>query len=280
MYHVASEYGVLKKVLLARPEYLDVSNPINVIAEKHSKHTLNVEQACKEHALFVEALEEHDVEVYLAETHPRFPYEVNTRDLGVSTEKGIVFGRFQNPYRWGEHRLAERTLHEHKIPIHYQLTAGNLEGGDVMYIDEKTVGVGTGIRTDETAVKALETYLHELGKNIIQIPFSEKYLHLDMIMNVIGEKVAIICEEALPHTLVKWLEEESFQLIRVSEEDVFLHKCNLLNIGNQVIISHHQAASVNTELKELGYTVVELALEEILKSGGGPRCMSFPVERE
>lgn len=279
MNQVSTEYGVLKKVLLCSPKFLDISTPINVIAEKHHETKIDIEKACKEHDEFVEVLRSYGIEVILSEMHPRFPYEVNTRDLGVTTKKGVLFGRFYSPYRWDEHRLAEKTLKEHKISIYSKQHEGTFEGGDFMYIDDSTVAVGTGIRTDSIGLSALKKTFDELNAEIIAVDFEEEYLHLDMILNVVGEKVAVVCKEALPKHIVDTLIQKGFELIEVTREDVFLHKCNLLNIGNNVIISHVQAADVNEKLRKLGFEVVELNLKEVLKSGGGPRCMSFPLNR-
>lgn len=279
MARVSTEFGQLKKVLVCQPEYLNLETPINVIAQKHHKHFLDVERACKEHEEFVAAFRSHGAEVLLAETHPRFPYEVNTRDLGVTTKKGIVFGRFYSPMRWGEHRLAERTLKAYDISIFHKIDRGNFEGGDFMYIDEETVAVGMGIRTDMPGLQALKSALSDVNLTFHPIDFDEDYLHLDMVFNVIGEKVAIVCMEALPESLIKLLRNKKFELINVSKEDVFLHACNLLNVGGDTVFSHMQAKSVNEQLKSLGFHVIELRLKEVLKSGGGPRCMSFPIVR-
>src|SRR5699024_4706580 len=97
--------------------------PSNVIQEKHATKNIDSALACKEHDEFIEVLENEGVEVILEDTHERFPYAVNTRDLGVTTPKGIVFGRFTSPYRWGEHRLVEtpfekiKYIHLNYIPV-------------------------------------------------------------------------------------------------------------------------------------------------------------------
>ena len=278
---VNSEYGKLKKVLLCKPEYLSISTPINVIAEKCSKRgdKVDIDRACKEHDEFVEAFKSYGVEVLLAKTHPRYPYEVNTRDLGVATTKGIIFGRYLKPMHWGEHRLAEITLHENNIPIYYKMNKGTFEGGDFMYINKKLSAVGIGIRTDMLGVNDLRMALYDADIELMPVDFNEDYLHLDMICNVIGEKVAVVCPDALPEQILNRLNEEKFQLIKISKEDVFLHACNLLSLGNDTIFSHYQAGKVNEKLKALGFNVEILNLKEVLKSGGGPRCMSFPIER-
>lgn len=280
LHYQRTEYGKLKKVLLCRPNYLKIHTPINVIQEKHSVNNIDTELACKEHDQFINALKEEGVEVVLGHNHERYPYEVNTRDLGVTTPKGIVFGRFYSPFRWGEHRLIEQTFQENDIYIYDKHTEGTFEGGDFMYIDENTVAIGIGIRTNLVGVRQLENTLSDLGIEVITVDFAEEYLHLDMIMNVIGEKTAVICEEALPTHMIDKLKEKDFTLIKVSKDDVFLHKCNLLSIGDNTIISHNQAEDINEQLQQLGFRVIQLNLKEVLKSGGGPRCMSFPLLRE
>lgn len=280
LHYQRTEYGKLKKVLLCRPNYLKIHTPINVIQEKHSVNNIDTELACKEHDQFINALEEEGVEVVLGHNHERYPYEVNTRDLGVTTPKGIVFGRFYSPFRWGEHRLIEQTFQENDIYIYDKHTEGTFEGGDFMYIDENTVAIGIGIRTSLVGVRQLENTLSDLGIEVITVDFAEEYLHLDMIMNVIGEKTAVICEEALPTHMIDKLKDKDFTLIKVSKDDVFLHKCNLLSIGDNTIISHNQAEDINEQLQQLGFRIIQLNLKEVLKSGGGPRCMSFPLLRE
>jgi len=279
-HRVQSEYGVLKKVLLARPEYLQIMKPINVIQEKHAQKNIDSALACKEHDEFIEVLEKEGVEVILEDTHERFPYAVNTRDLGVTTPKGIVFGRFTSPYRWGERRLVEEPFKKKQIYPYETHSSGRFEGGDFMYIDEKKVAIGIGTRTDLNGVRQLQNTFDSLDVEFITVDFDEEYLHLDMIMNVIGEKTAVICEEALPAHIVQTLIDKDFTLIKVTREDVFLHKCNLLSIGNNTIISHSQATDVSQKLESLGFKVIQLSFREALKSGGGPRCMSFPLCRE
>ena len=57
------------------------------------------------------------------------------------------------------------------------------------------------------------------------------------------------------------------------------HYCNLQNIGNDRVISFENNKKVNEQMKALGLTVITPHLEEILKGGGGPHCMTMPLER-
>ena len=280
MYIVENEYGKLKIALLCPPDNLSIDEPINVVAEKyHREGGVDVERAKRQHQVFVQTLRQEGIQVILAETDRRSNYQLNARDLGVATRKGIVFGRFLLPKRWGEHRLAERTFAREGIPLYHQISAGNFEGGDFVYINHRKAAVGTGIRTDILGIKCLEVALHDAGLEFVMVDFEEKYLHLDMLFNAAAEKVAVVCTEALPEDFLRLLDEEGFFLIEISPQEALDHGTNFLPIGNNTIISHTKIPRINEELERRGLRVVPLELDELQKSGGGPRCMSFPLLR-
>ena len=64
------------------------------------------------------------------------------------------------------------------------------------------------------------------------------------------------------------------------EEAIFLHGCNLQSLGEHRVLSLKRNESVNEKLAAKGMDVIEVAVTEILKAGGGPHCMTFPLKRE
>ncbi len=277
---VKNEYGKLKKVLICPPENLCIDEPINIIAARHNENGgVDITRAKEEHEEFSYCLKENGVQVIKPKTYKRFSYQINVRDLGLTTPKGIILGRMLKPERWGEHRPAEKIFLEKGIPIFHKIDRGILEGGDFMFLDENTALVGIGARTDSLGCKVLETLLYDAGIELVSVDFPAEYLHLDMICNVIAEKVVLLCPEALPVSLFQLLRQKKFAIIEVEREEVFQHSCNLLNIGGEKIISHPGAERVNELLRSLGMELFVLPLNEVRKSGGGPRCMSFPIER-
>lgn len=69
------------------------------------------------------------------------------------------------------------------------------------------------------------------------------------------------------------------EVIPVPEEAIFTHGCNLQALGDHRVLSLARNTRVNEELARHGMTVIELPVTEILKAGGGPHCMTFPLER-
>jgi N-dimethylarginine dimethylaminohydrolase len=270
----------LKKVILCPPTYHEFE-PINVITESWlaKGEKSNHEAIMKEHAELVHAYESNGVEVILMEPVPDLPYMVYARDFGASIAEGVIMGNFRQPVRKGESVQYEKKLKELGVPIVARTTAGAFEGGDFWFLDEATIAHGVIERTDWDGFNNVKRQMEELGYSMIGVPCARENLHLDMCFNIVGEKIAVVCKEALPDFFLRMLEKRRFTLIDVSQEGVFKHYCNLQNIGNNRVISFENNLEVNAKMRDLGLTVIKVGLEEILKGGGGPHCMTFPLER-
>ncbi|MGJ8581129.1 MAG: arginine deiminase family protein, partial [Psychromonas sp.] len=113
----------------------------------------------------------------------------------------------------------------------------------------------------------------------LSVQSKPEYLHLDMIFNIVGEKTAVTYYDGLPTAFQEYLDKAGYDLIKIEEAGVFKHFCNLQALGNKKVISLATNIKVNQALRDRGFTVFELNSTEILKTGGGPHCMTFPVRR-
>ncbi|MGJ8729351.1 dimethylarginine dimethylaminohydrolase family protein [Listeria aquatica] len=270
----------LKKVILCPPTYHEFQ-PINVITEKWLEEGFKSDhsKAMEEHAELVKAYEDNGVEVILMEPDPKLAYQVYARDFGASIAEGVIMGAFREPVRTGESAVYEAKLKELGVPVVARTTSGAFEGGDFWFLDEYTIAHGVIARTDWDGYNNVARQMRELGYTMVGVECERENLHLDMCFNIVGEKIAVVCKEALPKWFIRMLEKRGFTLINVPQEGVFKHHCNLQNIGNNKVISFKNNVEVNRQMKELGLEVIEINLEEILKGGGGPHCMTFPLER-
>jgi N-dimethylarginine dimethylaminohydrolase len=278
---VSNATGILKKVLLCPPAYFEFE-PINVITEEWLRKGEKVDkEACmKEHAELVQAYRENGVEVVLMDPRPGLTYEVFARDFGACIQEGFIMGRFREPCRAGETAEYESMMKRLGIPCAARCTAGGFEGGDFWMLDEYTIAHGIIARTDKAGFDNVRDQLSELGYNMVGVRCHRQNLHLDMCFNIVAERVAVVCREALPDAFLKMLEKRRFTLIDIDQEGVFRHYGNLQCLGGGRVLSFRNNKSVNAHLRALGLTVVEIDLTEILKGGGGPHCMTFPLERE
>ncbi|MDD6771420.1 arginine deiminase family protein [Inconstantimicrobium porci] len=100
-----------------------------------------------------------------------------------------------------------------------------------------------------------------------------------MCFNLVDDNLAVAYKEGLPKDFVDRLDSMGIEIISVSEESIFEHGCNLQAIGDHKAISLKRNSKVNEQLRAHGMEVIELDITEILKAGGGPHCMTFPLER-
>lgn len=279
--YVCSATGRLRQVLLCPPAYLSLS-PINKIANDWlEKGALLDRQKCiLEHRALVELYEKNGIKVSLLKANKGLPSQAFSRDFAFMLKEGAVIGRFKEPLRQAESDLYKQQLIKMGVPIIAVCSQGFLEGGDFWMLDKKTLLIGCLQRSNEAGIKNIRSQLQALGYRVVSVEAKEKYLHLDMIFNIVGEKVAVTYWSALPKWLQNYLIEESYDLIDIEEHEVFLHFCNLQALGEKKVISLKDNIKVNKQLTARGFTVLALDCSEILKAGGGLHCLTFPIVRD
>lgn len=269
-----SEYERLHKVLLCRPQYMAIKEVINETQEQFKDENIQVKRALKQHQQFSRLLQKHGVEVTELQPQTQYPEQVFTRDIGFTIGGQVFIADMASNIRQGEQGVLKTWLHKEGLP-YSQLTAGTIEGGDVI-VNGQTVYVGVSSRTTKKAIAELQAQLPDY--EIIPIPFDEKYLHLDCVFNILSPEEALIFPNALGEQERKLLESR-FHLIEISEEEQFTLGTNVLSIGNKKVFSLPVNKKVNQQLAKRGYKVIEVDITEIIKSGGSFRCCTMPLLR-
>ncbi len=270
--------GRLRKVLLSPPDFLKAAK-INEIA-KLWNYDLDNEKMKIEFQALVQAYKDNDIEVCFLGADEERPNSVFARDFGGCVKEGYILGNFKYPLRFKEHIDYEKRMEELGVPLIARCNEGILEGGDFAFLDERTIAIGMADRTDELGVNEVREQLAPLGYEVIGVTIKKEYLHLDMCFNLVDETLAVAYVEGLPKSFVERLTRMGIELIPVTEESIFAHGCNLQALGNKKVLSLKQNEWVNEELRKKGINVIELDITEILKAGGGPHCMTFPLLRD
>ena len=279
---VSNEYGKLRKAVVCEPVYLKIEEAINVIEAKFLRlgKPVIVEEAVRQHRNFVRVLRSEGVKVISIPPDERLPEQVYVEDIGVSTERGVILGRFSPPVRKGEVGAAKGFFEENKIPILHKISEGFFEGGDFVYLDEEAAAIGLSSRTTSKGVAELQRHV---SRKLITVRMPANYLHLGGLLNVISEKECVLCSKLLPEPFLKTLKTKGFETVdvKVKELEKQLHSaCNVLALGNRKLVSFPQNKEVNAELRKRGFDVIEVEIGEILKGGGSFGCITFSLERE
>jgi len=270
-----TEYDTLKKVVLAPPTFMSIKEPINAIQKQYFEENINPKIAEDQHEVFVEVLRKNGVEVILLPPIEKYPEQVFTRDIGFTLGSQVFVSEMAHDVRKGEKTNFLKWLNDKKITYN-NLKGDKIEGGDVL-IDGNSIYVGISNRTNKHAINDLQKLLPTY--EVIDIPFTDTFLHLDCVFNILSPTEALIYRGEIDEKKEKHLANR-YELIEVSTEEQATMGTNVLSIGDKKVISLPINKSVNKALEKRGYTVIEVDISEIIKSGGAFRCCTLPILRE
>jgi N-dimethylarginine dimethylaminohydrolase len=279
--YVPNSTGRLRRVLLCPPKFFDF-RPINEITRKvlADGESADLEAVRREHEAFAQAYRDAGVEVELIEPDPALPYMVYARDFGACVAEGVLIGSFREPVRQGEELAYEKRVRELGIPVIGKVDRGFFEGGDFWFLDDATVAHGVVARSDWEGVRAAAAILEPLGYTVVGVQLPSKNLHLDMAFNIVAPGIAVCAVGQMPESFLRMLAKRRFELIEVPSEGVFKHHCNIQCLGDGRVLTFAGNAQVNRRLEALGLEVLTPEITQILKGGGGPHCMTFPLLRD
>jgi N-dimethylarginine dimethylaminohydrolase len=279
---VDSEHGALRDVLLCRPDNFRWI-PTSAISQAtlDSGRVYDPHAAGAQHTELVDAYESAGVTCHFLEPDPALPYQVFARDSSINTPWGPVVTQMRQWWRRGEYAPVIRFYEEADIPVFQMITAAALEGGDVMIVEPGSVLIGVGeARTQEPAARQLAAWFEESGWEARVEPIPSRFVHIDVLVAILGEKLAAVCLDVISASLARWLTDKGFDLIDVPAADAFTLGVNAVSLGGDRVISAGAATKLNDALRARGIEVLTPDLEMFTLGGGGAHCLGQALSRE
>ncbi len=279
---VDSEHGRLLDVLLCPPDnFRWLPTSAISLATLEAGHTFDRTAAKTQHAELVDAYEQSGVRCHYLDPDPALPYQVFARDSSVATARGAVVAQPAQPWRRGEYAPVIRFYQGSEIPIRGMVSAGTLEGGDVMILEPGLAVIGAGeARTQEKAARQLAGWLADDGWEVRVEPIAERWVHIDVLIGVVAERLVAAAVEALSHGFVSWLRGRGFGIIELSADDAFTLGANAISLGDDRVLSAAGATRLNEALASHGIRVLAPELEMFTLGGGGAHCLGQALRRE
>jgi N-dimethylarginine dimethylaminohydrolase len=279
---VDSEHGRLLDVLVCPPDnfrWLPTSAISRATLE--AGHRFEADVARRQHAEMVAVYEEAGVRVHSLEPDPALAYQVFARDSSAMTPGGAVITQLHQWWRRGEYAPVLRFYQQAEIPIRGMITAAALEGGDVMILEPGRAVIGAGeTRTQDPAARQLAGWLTEDGWEVRVEPIPERFVHIDVLLVVLAERLVAACSDVLSAGFVAWLRTSGFDLIEVPADDAFHLGANAMSLGADRVLSAAGADGLNDALRARGLTVYEPDLSMFTLGGGGAHCLAQALRRE
>ena len=244
---------------------------------------------------FDKSIEEYEAFVkFLGEIEINyFPFEdsvtidsIYCRDASIATDFGMILCNMGKSGRINEPKSQKQIFIKNNIPILGEIKfPGTLEGGDVAWLDEKTLAVGHTYRTNEKGISQLKKLLEPKGIEIIvaELPHykgKQDVFHLMSILSPIDKDLAVVYSPLMPIKFRNTLIDRGFMFVEVPDEEFESMGCNVLAIAPRQCIMVAGNPITKSRLENEGCKVTTYKGDEIsLKGGGGPTCLTRPLLR-
>ena len=278
------EYSPLRRVAIRRPEAAFHSDAR--LAQEwralnyHSRPDLS--GAIDEYDKFSSLLEAQGAElISLPDAEGLTLDSIYVRDSLIVTPRGIVLANMGKPARAHEPSINAQSLN---LPIIGEITSpGMMEGGDLVWLDERTLLVGVGYRTNLEAVRQLQSILTETMVLAFDLPHYKgrsDVFHLMSVLSPLDRDLACVYLPLMPVRLVQFLEARNIQFAEVPEHEFDTMGCNVLAIAPRRAIMVSGNPRTAAAIRAKGCELEIIKANEISRKGeGGPTCLTRPLLR-
>ena len=208
------------------------------------------------------------------------------RDASLVTDFGIIICNMGKKERRNEPMAQLNAYQKNDFKILGEIEyPGTLEGGDVAWLDTKTLAVGHTYRTNLEGIRQLKNLLTPKGIEVlvVELPHykgKEDVFHLMSILSPVDFNLAVVYSPLMPISFRNQLLDRGFELIEVPEVEFDYMACNVLAIAPRVCVMIKGNPATQRLLEESGCQVFSYKGDEIsIKGGGGPTCLTRPMKR-
>ena len=173
---------------------------------------------------------------------------------------------------------------EARVPLAGQIRyPATVEGGDTVWLDERTLLVGRGYRTNDAGILALQELLPDVEVVAFDLPHyhgAGEVLHLMSFLSPLDADLAVVYLPLMPVRLVEMLRDRGLEFVEVPDEEFETMGPNVLALAPRVALALEGNAETRRRMEAAGVDVRVYKGDEISRKGdGGPTCLTRPLLR-
>lgn len=211
---------------------------------------------------------------------------IYVRDAAIVTPRGVVLCNMGKPQRATEPSTQARAYLSWGIPVAGRIEPpGSIEGGDVVWIDARTVAVGRGYRTNDEGIRQFREILGDSVDELVTVALPHwrgpgDVFHLMSIISPVDRDLAVVYSPLMSVAFREFLLKRGIQLVEVPDEEFDSMGANVFAVGPRDCVMVEGNPVTRSRLESAGARVRTYAgLEISQKGGGGPTCLTRPLER-
>ena len=284
-----SEVGAIRRLVLKKPR--DAFRSKELIDEQWRRLNYDsapdLDRALVEYEAFSGLFHRFGVEIHYLPGAPNTGLDsIYVRDAAIVSDRGAILCNMGKSARSEEPAAQAAAFHDLGVPVLGAVSGeGTVEGGDVTWIDERTLAVGRGYRTNDEGIRQLRELLGDTIDEMIVVPLPHwrgpsDVFHLMSILSPVDVDLSLVYSPLMPVPFRETLLHRGIELVEVPEPEFFTMGINVLAIAPRVCVMIEGNPVTKSRLEERGVEVLEFSGKEICAKGaGGPTCLTRPLER-
>lgn len=288
-YGCQSMVGKIESVLIKRVSEAFVSQ--EHLKENYEKFCYldcpDFEKAQEEYRKFEKIIRSNVQNVfYLPQDDQTGLDSIYTHDPLKVTAKGAIYFPMGKQLRGTEYRATRTYLESVGIPTLGEIKSpGKMEGGDVVWLDEKTVAIGRGYRTNDGGIRQFQELTKDFVENYIIVPMpygegEDSCLHLMSVISMVDQDLAVVYSKYMPVFFREILLERGIKLLEVEDGEYDYLGSNILALAPRVCVALEGNPDIKKKLEDAGCQVFVYPGREMSYMGtGGPTCLTCPLTR-
>ena len=212
-----------------------------------------------------------------------------THDPSLMSDHGAIILNMGKPLRKAEPELHEQAYINAGIPILGRVQApGQIEGGDCIWLDQNTLVVGRGFRSNQAGIEQLQAMLAPYGVDVLgfDLPVwhgAAACLHLMSVISPLAPDLALIHAPLVPTALYQLMQSKGIELIEAPNDEFLASSglnLNVLPTAPKDCIMIDGFPATKAAMEAAGCTVQIFAGDALcIACEGGPTCLTRPVLR-
>lgn len=259
-------------------------------AEWHYGPGFDPQRAAIEHKGLVDLVAASGAQVeWLTDEDDGLSDSVFTFDPSLMSDHGAIILSMGKALRQPEPGLHEAAYRRMGIPILGRIEApGQVEGGDTIWLDGKTLIVGRGVRTNQEGVRQLAEMLapHGVAVHGFDLPLwqgEDACLHLMSVISPLADDLALVYSPLLPAPFYQMLRAHGIRLVEGDAEEFRASNglsLNVLPTDQRKVIAIAGYPKTRAAMEAAGCSVSTFEAQALcVACEGGPTCLTRPVLR-
>lgn len=215
---------------------------------------------------------------------------VFTHDPSLMTDRGALILSMGKALRAAEPGLHEETYGRLGIPILGRVEApGQVEGGDCVWLDARTLAIGRGVRTNQAGIQQVANMLTPLGIAVygFDLPLwqgEEACLHLMSVISPLADDLALVHSPLLPAPFYQMLRAHGIRLVEGDAGEFAASNglsLNVLPTSPRQVIAVAGFPKTEAAMRAAGCSVQTFEADALcIACEGGPTCLTRPILRQ